>query len=89
MDRNLGSITQCWNGDEQPNICANGPCCLDAGLEDLPNGGGWCCGLIDGGVKTCLPVRGVCYDTSDCCEGLTCTGHSAVYDSDAGYGFCE
>ena len=89
MDRNLGSITQCWNGDEQPNICANGPCCLDAGLEDLPNGGGWCCGLIDGGVKTCLPVRGVCYDTSDCCEGLTCTGHNAVYDSDAGYGFCE
>jgi len=40
-------------------------------------------------VKTCLPSGGVCYETSSCCEGLTCTGHDAVFDSDAGYGFCE
>ena len=89
LDQNLGWLTQCWNGYTHPNMCADGPCCFDAGVEGVPNGGGWCCGLIDGGVQTCLPARAVCYATLDCCEGLTCTGHDAVFDSDAGYGFCE
>ena len=62
---------------------------MDAGFEDIPDGGGWCCGLFDGGVETCLPYRAVCNANPDCCEGLTCTGRDAVYGSDAGYGFCE
>ena len=87
VDQNLGYIDSCGDSNP-PNPCAEGPCCLDAGFEGIP-GGGWCCGLIDGGVQTCLPYRGVCFTTSDCCSGLTCVGHTAVYDSDAGYGFCE
>jgi len=90
LDQNLGWPTECWAGPEHPNLCAQGPCCMDAGFEGIPNGGGWCCGLIDGGVQpACLASGLVCYATSDCCEGLTCTGHNAVFDSDAGYGFCE
>jgi hypothetical protein len=88
VNENLGYSTSC--GDPvYANPCAQGPCCLDAGFAGLVNGGGWCCGLIDGGVATCLHSGAVCYSTSDCCDGLTCTGHTAVFDSDAGYGFCE
>lgn len=89
VNQNLGWFDACGPTSDPPNPCAQGPCCLDAGFEGAPDGGGWCCGLIDGGVKTCLPSGGVCYETSSCCEGLTCTGHDAVFDSDAGYGFCE
>jgi hypothetical protein len=63
---------------------------LDAGIEGYPDGGGWCCGLIDGGIPLAYLHSGaVCYDTSNCCEGLACTGHDAIYGTDAGYGFCE
>ena len=63
---------------------------MDAGFDGLVDGGGWCCGLIDGGVKTCFPRRAVCYATSDCCEGLTLhRPPCGLRPSDAGYGFCE
>ena len=88
VDQNLGWAASC--GDSIPaNTCAQGPCCMDAGFEGFVDGGGWCCGLIDGGTETCLPSGGVCYQTSDCCAGLSCSGDNAIYSSDAGYGFCE
>ncbi len=88
VDQNLGWFASCGYSNP-PNPCAHGPCCIDAGFEGIPDGGGWCCGLVDGGVNTCLPSGSVCYDNSNCCESLTCTGRGAVYGSDAGYGFCR
>jgi hypothetical protein len=68
---------------------------MDAGYTyGVEDGGGWCCGLIDGGVHTCLTTDQVCYAISDCCDGLSCIGTNGVQrfppnsDSDAGYGFC-
>jgi hypothetical protein len=98
VDQNLGPVDACGvglsgaAGSPQANPCAQGPCCPDAGIFGVVGGGGWCCGLIDGGVKTCLPSGAVCYQTSDCCEGLTCSGQDGIYegnDSATPYGFCE
>ena len=85
-----GGIQNCGERGE-PNVCAEGPCCLDAGADpDFPSGEvGWCCGLPDGGVPPCLTSGQVCSTNSDCCGGLSCTGHDAVAESDAGYGFCR
>ena len=89
IDQNLGVPTDCNAVRTHPNACADGPCCPDAGLEGVLDGGGWCCGLIDGGAQpACLPSGTVCYETSNCCSGLTCTGYDAVFGIDSGYGFC-
>jgi hypothetical protein len=84
IDQNLGFATYCGGNFNQ---CAEGPCCLDAGTNGMALAG-WCCGLIDGGVKTCLAVGQVCYDTTNCCDGLSCVGHDAVFGSTS-YGFCR
>jgi hypothetical protein len=89
-DQDLGIDSVCDNDNMVPYTCAYGPCCLDAGLEGVPDGGGWCCGLIDGGRPVaCLPIDGVCYDTSNCCEGLRCVGHDGFFGVDSGYGLCR
>jgi hypothetical protein len=98
VNQNLGILNACGPGTSgaagspQANPCAQGPCCLDAGFDGAVGGAGWCCGLVDGGVHTCLPSGAVCYDRSDCCGGLTCAGQDAVTegnDSEALYGLCE
>jgi hypothetical protein len=89
MDENRGYETECSSGPPQSNLCAEGPCCLDAGIEGEPDGGGWCCGLVDGGVQICLDAGSVCYDSSDCCQGLNCVGNGAVLESATSYGFCR
>jgi len=89
ITENLGFFTYCapQTYPALPNPCAQGPCCLDAG-----QGHGWCCGLTDGGAKTCVPAGVVCFDTSSCCDGMTCVGTDAVKFFDEaypGYGLCE
>jgi hypothetical protein len=98
VDQNLGWFDSCsgllgmLTVATVSNPCAQGPCCLDAGYGGIPDGGGWCCGLIDGGVQTCLGSNQVCFVSSDCCKGLSCVGTDAValpvFSRDSGYGFC-
>ena len=58
VDQDLGAITDCNVDRHRPNTCAQGACCPDAGIEGIPDGGGWCCGLVDGGSPTSLPCFG-------------------------------
>jgi hypothetical protein len=92
-DQNLASFDSC---EAASNYCAQGPCRMDAGWDDIHKGGGWCCGLIDGGVQTRLALGDVCFVSANCCEGLICLGDDSVFDvyagpgsSDAGFGLCE
>ena len=87
IDQNLGWFTSCGN---ESQLCAEGPCCPDAGQD-----GSWCYGLTNGGVRTCLAPGAVCYESSNCCDGLSCVGTGTVQtvggtpiSSDGGYGFC-
>jgi hypothetical protein len=86
VDQNLGALTLCGAGPH-PNPCAQGLCCLDAGVEGYPDGGGWCCGLIGGGIHACLPSNAVCAETGNCCEG-NCYDAAACLFCDYGYGLC-
>ncbi len=91
ITENLGYPSACGLGlpTAVENACVVGPCCLDAGWLGVRDGGGWCCGLVDGGVRFCLDAGQVCYEASDCCAGLSCVDKEAVFDGGAGYGFCE
>jgi hypothetical protein len=92
VTQNLGSFTACGrDGAIVSNACADGPCCSDAGYFGVvPDGGGWCCGLIDGGVSNCLAAGNVCVLDSNCCAGLRCTPPDAGLPGGPGsYGTCE
>jgi hypothetical protein len=90
IDQVLGFVTECFPPQFSSDACATGPCCLDAG----DGFGGWCCGLVDGGVTpACFGQGAVCLESSNCCAALTCIGQDAALytyvDIDAGLGFCE
>jgi hypothetical protein len=92
VTQNLGWFTACAvEGAIPPNACASGPCCPDGGYFGVfPDGGGWCCGLTDGGVPGCLAAGEVCVLDSNCCTGLHCQPPSGVLPGGAGsYGTCE
>jgi hypothetical protein len=93
VTQNLGWFTACgWANSIPENACADGPCCGDAGYAGvIPDGGGWCCGLVDGGVPSCLSKGNVCLMDSNCCEALICTSSGGVIPGDAGggHGTCQ
>jgi hypothetical protein len=84
ITQNIGWIGTCWP-ESTRNPCAQGPCCADAGVYQGTMMG-WCCGL-DSGHSACLGGGNVCYDSSNCCPGLTCLPATATFDS-ASYGVC-
>jgi len=92
VTQNLGWFSACnRSGAITSNACADGPCCSDGGYEGVPlDGGGWCCGLIDGGVSSCLTAGDVCVLDSNCCAGLVCMQATGRPPGGAGsYGICE
>jgi hypothetical protein len=89
VTQNLAGFTACgWVDSIPSNSCADGPCCWDGGGYPgvVPDGGGWCCGLVDGGVPNCLSAGDVCVMDSNCCTGLHCTGPERVLPGDSGSG---